>query len=144
VSEYGLQAWWAVAALVAVLVVFAGLLMWGGGYPPAASFLDDRHVTTPTASLPRPPAPRSDAPARPVAAGHHCPDSDGGDPLGRAAGRPVAGRDAAVRAPHDHQAQPTAPPPLTRFGEVLLIAERVLGPLLLGLALLAVRGCVKC
>jgi hypothetical protein len=32
---------------------------------------------------------------------------------------------------------------LTQFGQVLLITVRVLGPLLLGLALLALRGRVK-
>jgi hypothetical protein len=34
-------------------------------------------------------------------------------------------------------------PQLNRVGEVLLIGVRILGPLLLGLALLAVRGRVK-
>jgi hypothetical protein len=48
VSEYGLRAWRALAALVVVLVAFAGLLVWGGGYPPAASSPNAQPASTPT------------------------------------------------------------------------------------------------
>jgi hypothetical protein len=47
-----------------------------------------------------------------------------------------------VRARTIIRLNPT-PAPLTRFREVLLIGVRVLGPLLLGLALLALRGRVR-
>lgn len=49
VSGFGLRAWRALAALAVVLVAFAGLLAWGGGYPPAASSLDARPAGTPAA-----------------------------------------------------------------------------------------------
>jgi hypothetical protein len=58
------------------------------------------------------------------------------------ADRSLVGR-CCMRLGRSSGSTPTPPPPLTRFGEVLLIAVRVLGPLLLGLALLTVRGRVK-
>jgi hypothetical protein len=48
---------------------------------------------------------------------------------------------ARIGGPYGDRAP--APPPLTQVGDALLTAVRVLGPLLLGLALLAIRDRVK-
>jgi hypothetical protein len=114
VSGYGLRAWRALAALAVVLVAFAGLLVWGGGYPPAR------------------PAPATTAPSSTAAASSTAPVADRS-----LLGALLYGARTIIGL------NPTPPPPLTRFGEALLIAVRVLGPLLLGLALLALRGRVK-
>jgi hypothetical protein len=144
VSGYGLRAWRALAALAVVLVAFAGLLVWGGGYQPAASFPDARPASTPAAG--GVPSSSTADPARPPA--RPAPATTG--PTSTAAARstaPVADRSLAGALLYGARTiiglNPTPPPLLTRFGEVLLIAVRVLGPLLLGLALLAVRGRVK-
>jgi hypothetical protein len=115
-----------------VLVAFAGLLVWGGGYPPATSSQIARPASPPTARAPARPAPVTTAPTSPAAALSTAPVADRS-----LVGALLYGTRTIIGL------NPTPPPPLTRFGEVLLIAVRVLGPLLLGLALLAVRGRVK-
>jgi uncharacterized protein YjbI with pentapeptide repeats len=141
VSGYGLRAWRALAALAVVLVAFAGLLVWGGGYAPAASSPTAAPASTPatrrvppssTAGRARP-ASTTTTPTSTAATGSTAPVVSARSPVGALlyGARTIIGLN------------PTPPPPLTRFGEVLLIAVRVVGPLLLGLALLAVRGRVK-
>jgi hypothetical protein len=144
VSGYGLRAWRALAALAVVLIAFAGLLVWGGGYQPAAASADAQPASTAaaggvpsssTAGLARPPAqaPATTAPtATTVVPGATAPVADRS-----LVGALLYGARTIIGL------NTTSPPPLTRFGEVLLIAVWVLGPLLLGLALLAVRGRVK-
>jgi hypothetical protein len=123
-SGYGLRAWRALTALAVVLVAFAGLMVLGGYQPETAGSAAGSAPTT-TASTSPAAAPTAQAsPATSVAD-----QSLVGTLLYGA--RTIIGLN------------PTPAPALTRFGEVLLIAVRVLGPLLLGLALLALRGRVK-
>jgi uncharacterized protein YjbI with pentapeptide repeats len=143
VSGYGLRAWRALAALAVVLVAFAGLLVWKG-YEDVASSPDARPGSTSAARLvpssstagrarpPTRPAPTTTAPTSTAWASSTAPAADRS-----LLGALLYGARTIIGL------NPTPPPPLTRFGEVLLIAVRVLGPLLLGLALLAVRGRVK-
>jgi hypothetical protein len=92
-TGYGLRAWRALAALAVMLLAFAVLFTYGGGFASAAN------------------------------------TSFGGALVYEA--RTVIGL--------AHNPQPA----LTRFGDVLQISLRIFGPVLLGLAVLSVRGRVK-
>jgi uncharacterized protein YjbI with pentapeptide repeats len=144
VSGYGLRAWRALAALAVVLVAFAGLLVWGGGYPPATSSPEAGPTSTSATGRVRPSttAGRARPPARPSPTTTAPTSTAPASSTAPAADRSLVGA-LLYGARTIIGLNPTPPPPLTRFGEVLLIAVRVLGPLLLGLALLAVRGRVK-
>jgi hypothetical protein len=148
VSGYGLRAWRALAALAVVLVSFAGLLVWEG-YEDAGSSPDAR----PASTSPARPSPSSStaAPARPsarTAPTTTVPTSPTAT-LTAPASPATSVTDRSLVGALLYGARtiiglnPTPAPVLTRFGEVLLITVRVLGPLLLGLALLALRGRVK-
>jgi hypothetical protein len=113
-SGYGLRAWRALTALAVVLIAFAGLLVLGG-YQPETAGLAAGSAPTTTA----PPSPSTSVADRSMV------------------GALLYGARVIIGL------NPTPAPVLTRFGEVLLITVRVLGPLLLGLALLALRGRVK-
>ena len=137
-SGYGLRAWRALAALALVLVAFAGLLVWegyedvaGSGDAPPASTSAAQPGSSSTTATPASPstrtAPATTAPASPATSATD--QSLVGALLYGA--RTIIGLN------------PTPAPVLTELGQVLLIAVRVLGPLLLGLALLALRGRVK-
>jgi uncharacterized protein YjbI with pentapeptide repeats len=130
VSGYGLRAWRALAWLAVVLVAFAGLLVWGGGYPPPASSPGARPA--PTTTAPTSTATATTTPTSPAAARSTAPIVDRS-----LVGALLYGARTIIGL------NPSPPPPLTQFGEMLLIAVRLLGPLLLGLALLALRGRVK-
>jgi uncharacterized protein YjbI with pentapeptide repeats len=158
VSGYGLRAWRALAWLVVVLVAFAGLLVWEG-YEDVASSPGVRPGSTTAARLV--PSSSTAGPARPSTR----PAPTTTAPTSKTTARPAPTTTAPTStAPASSAASvadrslvgawlygmrtiiglnPTPPPPLTRFGELLLIAVRVLGPLLLGLTLLAVRSRVK-
>jgi hypothetical protein len=123
-SGYGLRAWRALAALAVVLVVFAGLLVLGGYQPETAG---PAAGSAPTTTAPTSPGAATTAPASPATS---------------AADRSLVGA-LLYGARTIIGLNPTPAPALTRFGEVLLIAVRVLGPLLLALAVLALRGRVK-
>jgi uncharacterized protein YjbI with pentapeptide repeats len=137
-SGYGLRAWRALAALTVVLVAFAGLLVWKG-YEDAAGSGDAPPAST---SAAHPGSSSSTAaPARP-AAGSAPTTTAPASPAGSVADQSLVGS-LLYGARTIIGLNPTPAPVLTRFGEVLLIAVRLLGPLLLGLALLALRGRVK-
>jgi uncharacterized protein YjbI with pentapeptide repeats len=143
VSGYGLRAWRALAALAVVLVAFAGLLVWVGGYPPAASSPGARPASTPTTG--RVPSPSTAAPApspiRPAPATTAPTSTATGGSTAPLLNRLIAA--LLYEARTIIGLNPTPAPVLTRWGEVFLIAVRLLGPLLLALAVLALRGRVK-
>lgn len=116
-SGYGLRAWRALATFAVLLVVAAGLFTFGGGF--ASS------TTTGSGSPPTSTTPRS-APVTTTATA----DTSFGGALVYSA-RTVIG---LTRDPQ---------PRLTRFGDVVQILLRLVGPVLLGLAILSIRGRVK-
>jgi uncharacterized protein YjbI with pentapeptide repeats len=107
VSGYGLRAWRALAAVLAILVPVA-LLLGGVGFA----------------------APSPATAANGVAATGPAPDTS-------FVGAVIYGLRTAIGLPHDPQ------PPLTRWGDLLQIALRITVPVLLGLAVLSIRGRVK-
>ena len=107
VSGYGLRAWRALTAVLAILVLVALLLG-------AVGFATPSSATT----------------ARGVAATGAPADTS-------FVGAVIYGARTAIGLPHDPQ------PPLTRWGDMLQIALRITVPVLLGLALLSIRGRVK-
>jgi hypothetical protein len=138
VSGYGLRAWRALTALAVVLIAFAGLLAWKG-YEDAAASPDAQPTSTTMARSG--PSSSTAAPARPSV--RSAPATTA--PASPAAS--VADRSLVEALLYGARTiiglNPTPAPDLTQFGQVLLITVRVLGPLLLGLALLALRGRVK-
>jgi hypothetical protein len=116
VSGYGLRAWRALATFLAVLVVAAGLFAFGGGFARSAA----TSAASPTATT----SPASTSPPSATA------DTSFGGALVYSA-RTVIG---LTRDPQ---------PRLTRFGDIVQILIRIFGPVLLGLAVLSVRGRVK-
>src|SRR6266540_702653 len=120
VSGYGLRAWRALATFVAVLVVAASLFTFGGGFASSTTAT----VASPSATT----LPASTSP--PSMATTATADTSFGGALVYSA-RTVIG---LTRDPQ---------PRLTRFGDVVQILLRILGPVLLGLAVLSVRGRVK-
>jgi uncharacterized protein YjbI with pentapeptide repeats len=120
VSGYGLRAWRALATFLVLLVVAAGLFTYGGGFArsPATTAASARATTRPASTTP---------PSTTVTA---TADTSFGGALGYSA-RTVIG---LTREPQ---------PRLTRLGDVVEILLRILGPVLLGLAVLSVRGRVK-
>jgi hypothetical protein len=122
VSGYGLRAWRALAAFLVLLAVAAALFAYAGGFASSAT------TTVPTATTTTRPVPTAppNAPATTTATA----DTSFGGALVYSA-RTVIG---LTRDPQ---------PRLTRFGDVVQILLRILGPVLLGLAVLSVRGRVK-
>ncbi len=120
VSGYGLRAWRALATFLAVLVVAASLFTFGGGFASSTTAT----VASPSATT----LPASTSP--PSMATTATADTSFGGALVYSA-RTVIG---LTRDPQ---------PRLTRFGDVVQILLRILGPVLLGLAVLSVRGRVK-
>jgi uncharacterized protein YjbI with pentapeptide repeats len=120
VSGYGLRAWRALATFLAVLVVAASLFAFGGGF--ASS-------TTATAASPSATTLPASTSANSTATIATADTSFGGALVFSA--RTVIGLTR------------TTQPELTRFGDVVQILLRILGPVLLGLAVLSVRGRVK-
>jgi uncharacterized protein YjbI with pentapeptide repeats len=107
VSGYGLRAWRALTAVLAILVLIALLLG-------AVGFATPSPVTE----------------ARGVAATEALADTS-------FVGAVIYGARTAIGLPHDPQ------PPLTRWGDMLQIILRITVPVLLGLAVLSIRGRVK-
>jgi uncharacterized protein YjbI with pentapeptide repeats len=122
VSGYGLRAWRALALFLVLLVVAAGLFAFGGGFASSAS------VSTASLTTTTRPAPIA-TPNPPPTATATADTSFGGAIVYSA--RTVIG---LTREPQ---------PRLTRFGDVVQILIRIIGPVLLGLAVLSVRGRVK-
>jgi uncharacterized protein YjbI with pentapeptide repeats len=120
-SGYGLRAWRALAAFLVLLVIAANLFTHGGF---ASSEVATAASTTAT-SYPAPTATPSPPPNTIPTA-----DTSFGGALVYSA-RTVIG---LTREPQ---------PRLTRFGDVVQILLRILGPVLLGLAVLSVRGRAK-
>jgi uncharacterized protein YjbI with pentapeptide repeats len=119
-AGYGLRASRALATFLAVLVVAAGLFAFGGGFASSATATAVSPTTTTRPSSPGPPSADTTATV----------DTSFGGALVYSA-RTVIG---LTRDPQ---------PRLTRFGDVVQILLRILGPVLLGLAVLSVRGRVK-
>jgi uncharacterized protein YjbI with pentapeptide repeats len=119
ISGYGLRAWRAIAAGGIVLVLFAVLFSYGGGFDAA-----------PTTSV------QSAAPARNLATSgaptttNQIVDTSLGGAL-------VFGARTAVGLSGEQQSA------LTRFGDMLQIGLRIIAPVLLGLALLSIRARIK-
>ncbi len=120
VSGYGLRAWRAMAAFLVVLVMAAGLFAFGGGFAPSTSATAVSPGVTTLPGSTNPPSTATTATA----------DRSFGGALVYSA-RTVIG---LTREPQ---------PRLTRFGDVVQILLRILGPVLLGLGVLSVRGRVK-
>jgi hypothetical protein len=119
-SGYGLRAWRALASFLVLLVVAAGLFAYGGGF---ASTTTDTAAPPTATTLPTTTSPPSTTTTTAA-------DTSFGGALVYSA-RTVIGLN---REPQ---------PRLTRFGDVVQILLRILGPVLLGLAVLSVRGRVK-
>jgi uncharacterized protein YjbI with pentapeptide repeats len=130
ISGYGLRAWRALVALTVVLIAFAGLQVWVGGYQPASSSPVTRPASTATGVATTQTVPVTTVPTS-TAGSTTAPVAN------RLTGALLYGARTIVGL------NPIPLPQLNRVGEVLLIGVRILGPLLLGLALLAVRGRVK-
>jgi len=126
VSGYALRAWRALAALVVLLLVFAALCTYGGGF---ASTTSPRtlHANSATATMPTA-SPTSTTST--AGAGTATADTSFGGAL-------VYGARTVIGLGRDPQ------PILTRWGDVLQILLRLVAPVLLGLAILSVRGRVK-
>jgi hypothetical protein len=120
VSGYGLRAWRALATFLVVLVVAAGLCAFGGGFASSTTAASTSPAAT---TLPA----STSSPGAPTTA---TADTSFGEALVYSA-RTVIG---LTREPQ---------PRLSRFGDVVQILLRILGPVLLGLAVLSVRGRVK-
>lgn len=123
VSGYALRAWRALAAFIVLLVLFALLLTSLGGFAPSP---------IPAAS-PSPP-PTTDRPTTPSSAPTTVTRATADTSFG---GALIYGARTVIGLTRDPQ------PRLTRWGDVLQILLRILGPVLLGLAVLSVRGRVK-
>jgi hypothetical protein len=154
VSGYALRAWRALAALAAALVLFAALCSYGGGFAPTAAPTTTARNTTSTnpavttgTTVPRGPttttrstpttasAPTTTASVPSTTATSSLPTTTTADTS--FGGAVVYGARTIVGLARDPQ------PRLTRWGNILQILLRVLGPVLLGLAILSVRGRVK-
>jgi hypothetical protein len=120
VSGYGLRAWRALATFLVVLVVAAGLFSFGGGFVTSARVT----AASPTATT------RPASSSQPTAQTTATMDTSFGGAL-------VYGARTVIGLTRDAQ------PRLTRLGDVVQILLRILGPVLLGLAVLSVRGRVK-
>jgi hypothetical protein len=130
-SGYALRAWRALAALAILLILFAVLCAYGGGFSSStastsqavttAAATSRTQTTTSTTSVP---AVASTPTKTPTA------DTTFGGAL-------IYGARTVISLASDPQ------PRLTRWGEVLQILLRVMAPVLLGLAILSVRGRVK-
>jgi uncharacterized protein YjbI with pentapeptide repeats len=124
VSGYALRAWRALAAFAVLLVVFALLVTFLGGFalgPTPASPSPPRATQAPTTPTRAPPATTVTTATADTSFG----------------GALVYGARTVIGLTRDPQ------PRLTRRGDVLQILLRILGPVLLGLAVLSVRGRVK-
>ena len=120
VSGYGLRAWRALAALAAVILVAGAIFaFWGFNPPTGPAFqivdVDDRGA---------PVYARQPPPQRPA----------GLDEFPGAVRFSAQAATALLRGPDR---------PLTALGEWLHMALRLVGPVLLGLAVLSIRGRVK-
>jgi uncharacterized protein YjbI with pentapeptide repeats len=122
VSGYGLRAWRALTTFAFLLMVAASLFAYGGGFagPTTTTAASPTATTRPGTTAP---------PSQPTATAATADASFAGGLVYSA--RTVIG---LTRDPQ---------PRLTRFGDVVQILLRILGPVLLGLAVLSVRGRVK-
>jgi uncharacterized protein YjbI with pentapeptide repeats len=138
VSGYALRAWRALATLALVLVIVAGLWVYGGGFAPtAAPALPTAGPTStvPTATTaPRGPTTTRPAPTTTTTSAPTTTTVTADTSFG---GAMVYGARTVIGLARDPQ------PRLTRWGDILQILLRILGPVLLGLAILSVRGRVK-
>jgi hypothetical protein len=121
-SGYGLRAWRALVSFLVLLSVAAGLFAFTGGFASSAT----ASAASPTATT-RPASTTPPSPPTPTAA---TADTSFG-------GAMVYSARTVIGLTRDPQ------PRLTRFGDAVQILLRILGPVLLGLAVLSVRGRVK-
>jgi len=154
VSGYALRAWRALVALAVALVLFAALCSYGGGFAPTAAptttarnttsanpavttgTTAPRGPTTTTRSTPTTTsAPTTTASVPSTTATSSLPTTTTADTS--FGGAVVYGSRTIIGLARDPQ------PRLTRWGDILQILLRVLGPVLLGLAILSIRGRVK-
>jgi hypothetical protein len=133
VSGYALRAWRALAAFVALLVLFAAVCVYWGGFASPATSIAVGPVPTTTAPGGSAPTARSSPPSTPPAA----PTSTTATGDISFGGALVYGARTVIGLARDPQ------PRLTRRGDVAQILLRILGPVLLGLAILSIRGRVK-
>jgi hypothetical protein len=130
ISGYGLRASRALAAFIVVLLVAAGLFAFGGGFDLSATATAGSPTTTTAASPTTATGPAASNPPSAPATTPATADTSFVGALVFSA-RTVIG---LTRLPQ---------PDLTRLGDVVQILLRILGPVLLGLAVLSVRGRVK-
>jgi uncharacterized protein YjbI with pentapeptide repeats len=141
VSGYALRAWRALVAFAALLVLFAALCAYGGGFDPYVASATAGAATT----SPREPTPttrsarESTLTTRPSPARSTPPNALISTPSADTSfgGALVYGARTVIGLGRDPQ------PRLTRRGDVAQVLLRLLGPVLLGLAILSVRGRVK-
>ena len=142
VSGYALRSWRALAAFAALLVLFAALCAYGGGFDPHVASATAGAATT---SPPEPtPTTRSTPGSTPTT---HSSPASSTPPNALISTTPTAdtsfsgalvyGARTVIGLGRDPQ------PHLTRRGDVAQILLRFLGPVLLGLAILSIRGRVK-
>jgi hypothetical protein len=143
VSGYALRAWRALAAFAALLVMFAAVCVYWGGFASPATSIAVGPIPTTTAPGGSTPTSRpssgsaSTARSAPTSTPPAAPTST--TPTGEISfgGALVYGARTVIGLTRDPQ------PRLTRRGDVAQILLRFLGPVLLGLAILSVRGRVK-
>jgi uncharacterized protein YjbI with pentapeptide repeats len=120
VSGYGLRAWRALATFLVLLVVAAGLFAFGGGFASTTSTAGTPPTATTLPTSTSSPSPTTTATV----------DTSFGGAL-------VSSARTVIGLTRDPQ------PRLTRFGDVVQILLRIIGPVLLALAVLSIRGRVK-
>jgi uncharacterized protein YjbI with pentapeptide repeats len=144
VSGYALRAWRALAAFAALLVLFAAVCVYGGGF--ASPVTPTIAGPIPTTMAPRESTPTTRVSRGPVSTIRSSPPSStwqrgpsGTTPTADTSfgGTLVFGARTVIGLGRDPQ------PGLTRRGDVAQILLRFLGPVLLGLAILSIRGRVR-
>ena len=130
IAGYGLRAWRALATFLVLLVVAAGLFAFGNGFASSATATaaSPTVTTRPASTNSQSTQPTNSPSTQPTTA--VTPDTSFGGALVYSA-RTVIG---LTRDPQ---------PRLTRFGDVVQILLRIVGPVLLGLAVLSVRGRIR-
>jgi uncharacterized protein YjbI with pentapeptide repeats len=138
VSGYALRAWRALATLALVVVVVAGLWTYGGGFAPSAA--PARTTSGLTSTVPT----ATTTPRGPMTTTRPAPTTTATAPTTTTLTADTSFGGALVYAARTVIGLNRDPQPrLTRWGDILQILLRILGPVLLGLAILSVRGRVK-
>jgi hypothetical protein len=154
VSGYALRAWRALAAFAVLLVLFAALCTYGGGFASTSGTKGGAATSTTATSISPSPTQAQTSASGPVATRSTTSTSISGSQTPPATmsasvtttstppdtsfgGALVYGARTVIGLGRDPQ------PPLSRWGDVLQILLRLIGPVLLGLAIFSIRGRVK-